>query len=67
MDRDYQDALRVAAKLGIPLMRLNFVKEYKKTVLDYMYGEYRAGRTPNPDVLCNKFVGSACGWIKPKS
>lgn len=53
---DYQDALRVAAKLGIPLMRLDFTKEYKKTVLDYMYAEYRAGRTPNPDVLCNKFV-----------
>ncbi len=53
---DYQDALRVAAKLGIPLMRLNFVKEYKKTVLDYMYEEYRKGRTPNPDVLCNKFI-----------
>lgn len=53
---DYQDALRVAAKLGIPLMRFNFVKEYKKFVLDYMYREYRAGRTPNPDVLCNKFI-----------
>jgi tRNA-uridine 2-sulfurtransferase len=53
---DYQDALRVAAKLRIPLMRLNFVKEYKKFVLDYMYREYRAGRTPNPDILCNKFV-----------
>jgi tRNA-uridine 2-sulfurtransferase len=53
---DYQDALRVAAKLGIPLMRLDFRKEYKKTVLDYMYDEYRKGRTPNPDVLCNKFV-----------
>ncbi len=53
---DYQDALRVAAKLGVPLMRLDFVKEYKTTVLDYMYDEYRKGRTPNPDVLCNKFV-----------
>ncbi len=53
---DYQDALRVAAKLGIPLMHLNFVKEYKKFVLDYMYKEYRKGKTPNPDVLCNKFV-----------
>ena len=53
---DYQDALRVAAKLGIPLMRLDFVKEYKKIVLDYMYDEDRKGRTPNPDVLCNKFV-----------
>ncbi|MDD2757911.1 MAG: tRNA 2-thiouridine(34) synthase MnmA [Patescibacteria group bacterium] len=53
---DYQDALRVAAKLGIPLWRLNFTKEYKKMVLDYLYREYKAGRTPNPDVLCNKFV-----------
>ncbi len=53
---DYQDALRVAAKLGIPLLRWNFVKEYKKFVSDYMYKEYSAGRTPNPDVLCNKFV-----------
>ena len=53
---DYQDALRVAAKLGIPLLRWDFVKEYKETVLDYMYSEYEAGRTPNPDVLCNKFV-----------
>ncbi|MBI2037340.1 MAG: tRNA 2-thiouridine(34) synthase MnmA [Candidatus Magasanikbacteria bacterium] len=53
---DYQDALRVAAKLGIPLLRWDFIKDYKKTVLDYMYKEYRLGRTPNPDVLCNKFV-----------
>ncbi len=53
---DYQDALRVAAKLGIPLLRWDFVKEYKKSVLDYMYNEYRLGRTPNPDVLCNTFI-----------
>ena len=63
---DYQDALRVAAKLGIPLLRLDFVKEYKKTVLDYMYAEYRAGRTPNPDVLCNKFVKFGAGLDKAK-
>ena len=61
--RDYQDALRVAAKLGIPLMRLNFTKEYKKLVLDYMYREYAAGRTPNPDVLCNKFIKFGV-WLK---
>ena len=60
---DYQDALRVAAKLGIPLMRLNFVKEYKKNVLDYMYREYQAGRTPNPDVLCNKYIKFG-SWLK---
>ncbi len=53
---DYQDALRVVAKLGIPLLRLDFRKEYKQKVLDYMYEEYSLGRTPNPDVLCNKFV-----------
>lgn len=53
---DYQDALRVAAKLRIPLIRLDFIKEYREQVLDYMYGEYEAGRTPNPDVLCNKFI-----------
>ncbi|KKQ28166.1 MAG: tRNA-specific 2-thiouridylase MnmA [Candidatus Magasanikbacteria bacterium GW2011_GWC2_37_14] len=53
---DYQDALRVAAHLGIPLIRWDFVKEYKKFVLDYMYKEYSTGRTPNPDILCNKFV-----------
>ncbi|MBU1613363.1 tRNA 2-thiouridine(34) synthase MnmA, partial [Patescibacteria group bacterium] len=53
---DYQDALRMSAKLGIKLLRLDFQKEYKKFVLDYTYKEYTAGRTPNPDVLCNKFI-----------
>ena len=59
---DYQDALRVAAHLGIPLIRLDFKKEYKQSVLDYMYREYKLGRTPNPDVLCNKFVKFGA-WI----
>ena len=53
---DYQDVLRVCAKLGIQLLKLDFTKEYKREVLDYMYSEYKIGRTPNPDVLCNKFV-----------
>jgi len=53
---DYRDALRVAAKLGIPLIKLDFTKEYRRLVLNYMFKEYAAGRTPNPDVLCNKFV-----------
>lgn len=53
---DYRDAVRVAAKLGIKLIKLDFQKEYKKLVLDYMFREYRAGRTPNPDVMCNKFI-----------
>ncbi|OGH69930.1 MAG: tRNA 2-thiouridine(34) synthase MnmA [Candidatus Magasanikbacteria bacterium RIFCSPHIGHO2_02_FULL_51_14] len=53
---DYRDALRVAAKLGIPLIKLDFTKEYRESVLEYMFREYEAGRTPNPDVLCNRFV-----------
>ncbi len=53
---DRRDALRVAAHLGIPLLTFDFEKEYRKHVLAYMYKEYRAGRTPNPDILCNKFV-----------
>jgi len=48
--------VRVAAKLGIPFLKLNFVKEYKETVLKYMYDEYKKGRTPNPDVMCNRWV-----------
>ncbi|MDO8509586.1 MAG: tRNA 2-thiouridine(34) synthase MnmA [bacterium] len=53
---DYQDAVRVAARLGIPLIRLDFVKEYRDLVLDYTFKQYSLGRTPNPDVMCNKFV-----------
>jgi len=60
---DYEDALRVCAKLGIKLLRWNFVKEYRRDVLNYMYREYSAGRTPNPDVLCNKFVKFGA-WLK---
>lgn len=53
---DYRDAVRVAAHLNIPILKLNFVAEYKAAVLDYMFDEYEAGRTPNPDVLCNTFI-----------
>lgn len=54
--QDYRDALRVAAHLGIPLLKFDFTKEYKKTVLGYMFKEYKLGRTPNSDVLCNTFI-----------
>lgn len=60
---DYRDAARVAAHLGIPLVRWNFTKEYKRDVLDYMYREYKAGRTPNPDVLCNQYVKFGA-WLR---
>ncbi len=53
---DYEDAARVAVKLGIPLLKFDFSKEYASTVLAYMFAEYEAGRTPNPDVLCNKYI-----------
>jgi tRNA-specific 2-thiouridylase len=53
---DRQDALRVAAFLRLPLRTLDFEKEYKKTVLNYFFEEYKAGRTPNPDVMCNKEI-----------
>lgn len=54
--QDRRDALRIAAHLGIPLMTLDFEQAYREHVLAYMFREYEAGRTPNPDVLCNKWV-----------
>jgi len=51
-----RDAMRVAARLQIPFRTLDASAEYKKSVIDYMISEYRAGRTPNPDVMCNREV-----------
>jgi tRNA-specific 2-thiouridylase len=51
-----RDAMRVAAHLGIPFLTFDLEAEYKKGVADYMISEYKAGRTPNPDVMCNKEV-----------
>lgn len=53
---DYQDAKRVAVQLGIPFKMYDFQKEYRQKVVDYMVAEYQAGRTPNPDVMCNQEV-----------
>ncbi|MBI2100267.1 MAG: tRNA 2-thiouridine(34) synthase MnmA [Candidatus Vogelbacteria bacterium] len=53
---DRRDAMRVAAKLGIPFLTLDLSREYKRGVVDYMIKEYRAGRTPNPDVMCNREI-----------
>jgi len=51
-----RDAIRVAAKLGISLLTFDFSKGYEKNVVEYMKKEYEAGRTPNPDVMCNKYI-----------
>lgn len=53
---DLADAKRVAVHLGIPFKVYDFQKEYKKKVVDYMVTEYQAGRTPNPDIMCNQEV-----------
>ena len=53
---DREDAMRVASVLGIRFKTWDFSKEYKKSVTDYMIKEYRTGRTPNPDVMCNKEI-----------
>lgn len=53
---EMQDAMRVCAKLGIPFLLCDAEKEYKEGVIDYMVDEYKRGRTPNPDVMCNKNV-----------
>jgi tRNA-specific 2-thiouridylase len=53
---DRRDAMRVAIHLGIPFHDLDLSREYKEGVADYMIAEYRAGRTPNPDVMCNREV-----------
>ena len=53
---DAEDARRVAEKLEIPFYVWDFEKEYKKRVVDYMIEGYRAGLTPNPDVMCNREI-----------
>lgn len=53
---DRRSAMRVAARLGIPFLTLDLSEEYERNVLTYMIGEYRRGRTPNPDVACNRDI-----------
>ena len=53
---DYKDVAKVAAQIGIPYYSVNFEKEYWDRVFEYFLAEYRAGRTPNPDVMCNKEI-----------
>jgi tRNA-specific 2-thiouridylase len=53
---DFQDARRVCDQLGITLHKVSFAGEYRQRVFEYFLAEYRAGRTPNPDVLCNREI-----------
>jgi tRNA-specific 2-thiouridylase len=55
-ERDAEDARRVAGRIGIPFYTFDFEKEYKKKVVEYMIEGYRAGLTPNPDVMCNREI-----------
>lgn len=59
---DRLDAMRVASQLGIPFVTIDLEREYKQGVIDYMIEEYRAGRTPNPDVMCNREVKFGAFW-----
>lgn len=62
--QDFQDARAVAAELRIPLHRVSFAREYRERVFAYFLREHAAGRTPNPDVLCNREIkfGVALSW-----
>ena len=53
---DSNDALIVAEKLGIPFQVVDLSEQYKERIVDYMFGEYEKGRTPNPDILCNREI-----------
>lgn len=55
-EQDYNDALKVCEKLEIPLKRIDFVKEYWDSVFTYFLDELKKGRTPNPDIMCNKYI-----------
>ena len=55
-EEDYNDALEVCKKLDIPLYRVDFVKEYWDNVFTYFLEELKCGRTPNPDIMCNKYI-----------
>ena len=53
---DYDDACEVAKELGLEILRVDFIEEYWDYVFTYFLNEYKRGRTPNPDVFCNKFI-----------
>jgi len=55
-EQDYNDAVEVCKKINIPLYRVDFVKEYWDYVFTYFLDELKKGRTPNPDIMCNKYI-----------
>lgn len=55
-EKDYNDALAVCKKLEIPLKRVDFIEEYWDNVFQYFLDELKRGRTPNPDIMCNKYI-----------
>ncbi len=61
-----RDAMRVAVELNIPFLFFDFEEEYKKAVADKMISEYALGRTPNPDILCNREIKFGAFWKKAK-
>jgi tRNA-specific 2-thiouridylase len=61
-----RDAIRVAASLGISFLTFDFEKQYRKLVVDELFRGYKAGITPNPDVLCNEYVKFGLFWSKAK-
>src|SRR5574344_733571 len=55
-EQDYLDAKKVAEDLSLPFLRIDFIKEYWDNVFTYFLEEYKKGRTPNPDIFCNKYI-----------
>src|SRR3989338_8803526 len=64
---DRLSAMRVAAHLQIPFVTYDLSEEYKRDVVDYFVSEYKAGRTPNPDVMCNRTIKFGAFWKQAKA
>lgn len=64
---DRLSAMRAAAHLGIPFKTYDLSNEYKQSVVDYFVAEYRAGRTPNPDVMCNRTIKFGALWDRART
>lgn len=65
--QDQADAQAVCRRLDIPFRSVNFEREYRRSVIDYFFAEYRAGRTPNPDVRCNRAIKFGLFWEYAKT